>query len=83
MGTDRGRGWLGPVGRIPAVRWLGVVAALVLLNVSLTFANIWPTLGIRITGDLSVEMALCLLGLVPLRSHSPEPESEFQHRPGR
>ena len=46
---------------------LGLVAALVLLNVSLTFTNIWPTLGIRLNADLSVETALCVLGLVLVR----------------
>ena len=49
------------------MRWVGLVAALVLLNVSLTFTNIWPTLGIRLNADLSVETALCVLGLVLVR----------------
>ena len=53
--------------RISAVRWVGLVAALALLNVSLTFTNIWPTLGIRLNGDLSVETALCVLALVLVR----------------
>ena len=49
------------------MRWMSLVAALVLLNVSLTFANIWPTLGIRLTADLSMETALCVLVLVLVR----------------
>ena len=64
---DRRWGWLGAIGRIPAARWVGLVAALVLLNLSLTFTNIWPTLGIRLNADLSVETALCVLGLVLAR----------------
>ena len=54
------------------MRWVGLVAALVLLNVSLTFTNIWPTLGVRLNADLSVETALCVLGLVLVRRwHGP------------
>ena len=60
-------GWRAAAGRIPGARWLGLAAALMLLNVSLTFANIWPTLGVRLNGDLSVEVALCVLGLVIAR----------------
>ena len=67
MGRDDTPGRAGAIGRIPAVRWVGLVAALVLLNVSLTFTNIWPTLGIRLNADLSVETALCVLGLVLVR----------------
>ena len=67
MGTDHRSGWLGALDRIPAIRWVGLVVALWLLNVSLTFTNIWPTLGIRLNADLSVETALCVLGLVLVR----------------
>ena len=67
MGTDHRLGWLGVMNRRPAVRVVSLVAALVLLNVSLTFANIWPTLGIRLNADLSLEAALCVLGLVLVR----------------
>ena len=38
-----------------------------LLNVTLTFANVWPTPGIRLSTDLSVEVALCVLLLVLAR----------------
>ena len=44
--------------------WIGLVCGLVLLNLSLTFGNVWPTLGIRLTGDLSVELAIVALTLV-------------------
>ena len=45
-------------------RWGGLAVGLILLNLSLTFANIWPTLGIRLTGALSSELALVILALV-------------------
>lgn len=48
-------------------RWAVLAAALVLLNASLTFVNIWPTPGIRLTGALSIETAVCVLGLVMAR----------------
>jgi len=38
-----------------------VVVALVLLNASLTFVNVWPTPKIRWGHALSVELALCVL----------------------
>ncbi len=40
-----------------------LVAALLLLDVSLTFLNWWPTLGVRWTGHLSVELAICVFAL--------------------
>ena len=45
-------------------RWMTLAAALVLLDVSLTFQNVWPTPAIRWTGALSVELAACLLVLL-------------------
>ena len=44
-----------------------LVAALLLLNVSLTFSNIWPTLGIGLNADLSLETAVCVLALLAAR----------------
>ena len=41
-----------------------LTAALVLLNASLTFGNIWPTPAIRWQGELSVELASFILLLV-------------------
>ena len=67
MKTDGKLGRLESLRRIPALRWVTLVAALVLLNVSLTFTNIWPTLGVRFNADLSVETAWCVLGLVLLQ----------------
>lgn len=46
-----------------ALHWVAVAVALAALNASLTFANVWPTLGIRLGGSLSVELAVCILGL--------------------
>src|SRR5262245_7456150 len=43
------------------LRWIALAAALVILDASVTFHNIWPTPAIRWTGELSVELALCIL----------------------
>lgn len=48
----------------PAPHWAVLAFALALLNASLTFANLWPTPFVRMSGDLSVEFAACVLGLV-------------------
>ena len=56
-------GWLG---------WLLVFVSLVLLNASLTFANVWPTPKIRWQNGLSIELAVCVLLLAAL-SNSPRP----------
>lgn len=48
-------------------RWGRCVAGLVLLNLSLTFASIWPTLGVRPSGELSAELALCVVALIVVR----------------
>ena len=52
------RGWLA---------WPIVAVALVLLNASLTFANVWPTPKVRWQNALSIELAVCvlLLSLLP------------------
>jgi hypothetical protein len=47
-----------------AVSAAALMAALLLLNASLTFSNIWPTLGISPTADLSVEAAVLVLALL-------------------
>lgn len=44
-----------------------LAVALVLLNVSLTFGNIWPTLSVRLTSVLSVEPAFCVLAILAAR----------------
>ena len=46
------------------LHWIGLAVGLVVLNLSLTFTNVWPTLSIRLTGDLSVELAVVALALV-------------------
>jgi len=48
-------------------RALGVAAAALLLNASLSFQNIWPTPAIRWEGELSIELAVCLLLLIAAR----------------
>jgi hypothetical protein len=44
-------------------RWIVLLAALVLLDASLTFENVWPTPAIDWHGALSIELAVCLLGM--------------------
>jgi hypothetical protein len=41
--------------------------ALALLNASITMANLWPTPFVRLSGDVSAELAVCILTLVALR----------------
>ena len=53
--------------RNAVLRWALLAAALALLNVSLTFANVWPTPGVRLTDALSIEAAVCVLALVAAR----------------
>jgi hypothetical protein len=45
------------------LRWIVLAAALLLLNSSLTFGNIWPTPAVRWQAELSVELAVCVLVL--------------------
>jgi hypothetical protein len=45
-------------------RWIALTCALALLNASLTFRNVWPTPGVEWTGDVSIELAVFVLGLV-------------------
>jgi phosphoglycerol transferase MdoB-like AlkP superfamily enzyme len=47
-----------------ARRVIALIAALVLLDVSLTFENIWPTPAVRWAGGISVELAVCVLGMI-------------------
>ncbi len=53
-------------------RWIALASALVLLNGSLTFRNVWPTPAIHWSNDLSVELAVCvlLLGLAARRANA-------------
>jgi hypothetical protein len=46
-----------------ARRWTALAVAVLLLNASLTFRNIWPTPAVRWGGDLSIELALATLVL--------------------
>ena len=45
------------------LRRTALAAALLFLNASLTFENRWPTPAIRWRGELSIELAVCLLAL--------------------
>lgn len=42
---------------------LALVVALIILNGSVTFHNIWPTLGVHWPGELSIEFSVLLLAL--------------------
>ena len=44
-------------------RWIVLVAALVVLDASLTFENVWPTPAVQWLGALSLELAACVLGV--------------------
>jgi hypothetical protein len=44
-------------------RWAVLAAALVVLDASLTFNNLWPTPGVSWRGELSVELAACVLAM--------------------
>ena len=50
--------------------WISLVAAIGLLNIVLTFANVWPTLAVTWRGDLSAELAVVLLAFVWLSRRS-------------
>jgi hypothetical protein len=50
--------------RRAVARWSALAVALVLLNVSLTFGNVWPTLSIRLSTEVSIELAALVGGLV-------------------
>ena len=47
-----------------ALQWSLLAGALALLNASLTFENLWPTLSVRLTAALSIEVALCVLAIM-------------------
>ncbi len=47
--------------------WVALVAALLLLNLSLTFRNVWPTLAIRPSAALSPDLAVAILGILLVR----------------
>ncbi|HKB12740.1 MAG TPA: hypothetical protein VKD69_18885 [Vicinamibacterales bacterium] len=49
------------------VALVALIAALALLNASLSFHNIWPTPAIAWSGELSIELAIALLLLILLR----------------
>jgi len=48
---------------LSARQWAALVAALVVLNLALTFGNVWPTLWILPRAELSLELSLLLLAL--------------------
>ncbi len=66
--SGRRERWTVPGATFPRlVAWVGAVLALLLLNLSLTFRNVWPTLAIRPAAELSPDLAAAILGMVLLR----------------
>src|SRR5215510_13972499 len=57
------------------MQWMVLCAALVLLDASLTFENVWPTPAVRWHGALSVELAVAVLAaaIVSRRGRPPSP----------
>ena len=53
--------------RMTVFRWFALALAVLALNVSLSFTNIWPTLGIRASSAVSLELAAVVLGLLIAR----------------
>src|SRR6185295_10489452 len=45
------------------MRWVALCAAVLFLDVSLTFTNIWPTPAISWHGALSIELAVCFIAI--------------------
>jgi Sulfatase len=50
-----------------SMRWASVALALAVLNLSLTFSNVWPTLAVQPNTRLSGELAVLVLALVLAR----------------
>ena len=55
-----------------AIRWLPCVVAVMVLQVSLTFVNVWPTLDVRPTTALTVELPVAVLLIIGLTRRYPE-----------
>ena len=47
--------------------WAAAAVALLTLNLSVTFHNVWPTLAIRPTAELSLDLVAATLGILVLR----------------
>jgi len=52
------------------MRWIALLAALVVLDASLTFENVWPTPAVRWHGALSIELVVCLIAMAIVRRWS-------------
>ena len=55
-----------------ASRWLPCVVAVMVLQVSLTFVNVWPTLDVRPTTALTVELPVAVLLIIGLTRRYPK-----------
>jgi phosphoglycerol transferase MdoB-like AlkP superfamily enzyme len=64
----------------PHVRpWLGLLAALLVLNAAVTFHNVWPTPWITLRPELSIEIALLVLALAWLSERVARPPRVLLH----
>ena len=63
LGHSHQRSAISHDARDSVLRWIVLVAALVVLDASLTFENVWPTPAVHWRAALSVELAVCVLGL--------------------
>ena len=52
--------------RVRSSRWVTCVVAAGILQISLTFVNVWPTLDVQPTTDLTVELPLAVLLIIGL-----------------
>jgi hypothetical protein len=58
----------------PLRRWAALIAALLVLDASVTFTNVWPTPAIHWRGELSIELAIGVIALVAVsRWYRPSP----------
>src|SRR6476619_6538501 len=63
LGHSHQRSAISHDARDSVLQWIVLVAALVVLDASLTFENVWPTPAVHWRAALSVELAICVLGL--------------------
>ena len=65
--------------RILWLRWSALAAAIVLLNASLTFGNVWPTPSIQWRAALSVELAAALAIVMAARAWAGPSRTRWLH----
>src|SRR6476619_2550945 len=73
LGHSHQRSAISHDARDSVLQWIVLVAALVVLDASLTFENVWPTPAVHWRGALAVELAICVLGLAIVSRWSRQP----------